>query len=221
MFIYSGLCSSQWTPFPRCHWEDPHLWQPCSRWFLVTPDTLLWKPLPLSFILSPGAAGQPDTVDCSGEHKNGPSALKSFLCTGSAQIQTDTSEVTKSWVMASAWHTWTWKNKILHIWSHTVNYISWFILPQCTHRRTCPLWLLCTFKPPFLPLWAHGLCCLDAHSHPTLSVCLVGACSFFKAQPQSPLFILLSPTSVSLLQKCCFPLRCRLHITVTWLHITN
>lgn len=98
LFFNSGHCSSQWTPFPRCHWEDPHEQQSSSRWFLVTPKTLLWEPLHLGLTLSPGAAGQPDieprpgpscgldTVHCSGGHRNGPSAFKSFLCTGSADI---------------------------------------------------------------------------------------------------------------------------------------
>lgn len=50
-------------------------------------------------------------------------AWKLFIAQGNIKMglqpcectDTDKSEVTKSWVMASAWHTWTWKNKILHI----------------------------------------------------------------------------------------------------------
>lgn len=97
------------------------------------------------------------------------------------------------------------------------------------HRSpcSCPFWLLCmpwtyhAHSNPVTSSVSHGLCCLDTRSHPTVSVCLVRVCSFFKAQPQSPFLIPLSPTLVSLLQEYCFPPPCKFHITVTWLHITS
>lgn len=128
------------------------------------------------------------------------------------------------WVMTSAWHTWTWKNKNLHILTPQGQFHLLVPPPlRLPHKdpMLLSLWVTlhalntpCTFKCPFLPPWAHNLCCLDAHSHPTESL---SACwwpiYFFKFSPDisSSLHFLLNQ---SLPQEHCFHPPCRFQISL-------